>query len=151
MELPPLVPQILDPVESLLADIVEEGMIEIIANQDSVLFWAKIKDHLYDSPLVSFEENYTELINDLASESNGFDHFLRFTQRILAKPYALGALKKIEETFNWMNKGTGHLEKITVIQLEQNNRVKQLYYFISIYSHIITYRITAIKTGKGDE
>ena len=45
--------QLVDPVEALLGDIVEEAMIEIIANKDSSLFWTKLKDHLYETALIS--------------------------------------------------------------------------------------------------
>lgn len=142
----PVQPQ--DPVELLLADIVEEAMIEVIANKDSELFWAKLKDHLFESALVDFEESYKELIVDLGSHANAFDYFIRFIQRMIVKPYFTEALKKINSVNTIVN-NSPDIKNLVVVKFENGDAVKQLCYMLAIYANIISYRLTVLSVDQG--
>lgn len=145
----PIPGQLVDPVEALLGDIVEEAMIEIIANKDSSLFWTKLKDHLYDTALISFEENYNNLISDLGQTSDAFDYFIRFVQRILSKPYCTEALRKVESTRELVNKTT-RLDNMLVVTTEHKDQVKLICYMLAVYAQITMYRINVISVDKGE-
>ena len=145
----PIPGQLFDPVEALLGDIVEEAMIEIIANKDSSLFWTKLKDHLYDTALISFEENYNNLIADLGQTSDAFDYFIRFVQRILSKPYCTEALRKVESTRELVNKTT-RLDNMLVVTTEHKDQVKLICYMLAVYAQITMYRINVISVDKGE-
>ena len=145
----PIPGQLFDPVEALLVDIVEEAMIEIIANKDSSLFWTKLKDHLYDTALISFEENYNNLISDLGQTSDAFDYFIRFVQRILSKPYCTEALRKVESTRELVNKTTG-LDNMLVVTTDHKDQVKLICYMLAVYAQITMYRINVISVDKGE-
>ena len=145
----PIPGQLFDPVEALLGDIVEEAMIEIIANKDSSLFWTKLKDHLYDTALISFEENYNNLIADLGQASDAFDYFIRFVQRILSKPYCTEALRKVESTRELVNKTT-RLDNMLVVTTEHKDQVKLICYMLAVYAQITMYRINVISVDKGE-
>lgn len=145
----PIPGQLFDPVEALLGDIVEEAMIEIIANKDSSLFWTKLKDHLYDTALISFEENYNNLITDLGQASDAFDYFIRFVQRILSKPYCTEALRKVESTRELVNKTTG-LDNMLVVTTDHKDQVKLICYMLAVYAQITMYRINVISVDKGE-
>ncbi len=145
----PIPGQLFDPVEALLGVIVEEAMIEIIANKDSSLFWTKLKDHLYDTALISFEENYNNLISDLGQTSDAFDYFIRFVQRILSKPYCTEALRKVESTRELVNKTTG-LDNMLVVTTDHKDQVKLICYMLAVYAQITMYRINVISVDKGE-
>lgn len=145
----PIPGQLFDPVEALLGDIVEEAMIEIIANKDSSLFWTKLKDHLYETALISFEENYNNLISDLGQTSDAFDYFIRFVQRILSKPYCTEALRKVESTRELVNKTTG-LDNMLVVTTDHKDQVKLICYMLAVYAQITMYRINVISVDKGE-
>lgn len=146
----PIAGQLVDPVEALLGDIVEEAMIEIIANKDSSLFWTKLKDHLYDTALISFEENYNNLIADLGQTPDAFDYFVRFVQRVLAKPYCSEALRKVESTRELVNKTAG-LDNMLVVTADNKDQVKPICYMLAVYAPITMYRINVIGVDKGEE
>lgn len=145
----PIPGQLFDPVEALLGDIVEEAMIEIIANKDSSLFWTKLKDHLYETALISFEENYNNLISDLGESSDAFDYFIRFVQRLLSKPYCTEALRKVESTREFVNKTTG-LDNMLVVTTDHKDQVKLICYMLAVYAQITMYRINVISVDKGE-
>lgn len=145
--IPPIQP--LDPVELFLADIVEEAMIEIVANKDSDLFWAKLKGHLFESALVDFEESYKELISDLGAHPNSFDYFIRFVQRLVAKPYVNEALKKIN-TVNTIINSSPDIKNLVIVKFDNSDTVKQICYMLAVYANIISYRLTALSVDKGE-
>ena len=145
----PIPGQILDPVEALLGDLVEEAMIEIIANKDSSLFWTKFKSHMYDTALISFEEDYKSLIDDLGATPDAFDYFVRFVQRVLAKPYASEALRKVESCRALLN-STAALSNAIVVSSTTSDQVKPICYMLAVYAPITTYRINVIGVDKGE-
>lgn len=149
MEQLPMLGQVPDPVELLLADMVEECMIEIVANKDSSLFWTKFKDHMYETAILAFEQHYQELIEDLGSTPDAFDYFIRFIQRMLAKPYALEALKKIESCRVTLNSTPG-LENIVMLSTDQKDQIKPICYMLAVYAPITMYRISALDPNKGE-
>lgn len=149
MEQLPILGHAPDPVELLLADMVEECMIEIVANKDSSLFWTKFKDHMYGTAILAFEQHYKDLIEDLSSTPDAFDYFIRFVQRMLAKPYALEALKKIESSRMTLNSTPG-LENIVILSTDQKDQTKPICYMLAVYAPITMYRISLLDPNKGE-